>query len=235
MDDGERGTENYLGQQAYHALRQALRDGGISPRRYYSETEFAEMLGVSRTPVREALKALEHEGVLIAARRRGYQIREFTEDEVDEIAALREQLEVLVARKLASSHTQADLEVLHDILRRQDADSSSKAMFALDEEFHLTAAALAGLHRTRTMLEGLRSVMAAVTAGVHIPDETTAERIAEHHEIFAAIADGNKAAATKLMRAHVHASDRTFREAIAAAASAGPMIKPLNHRAPSLH
>src|SRR5690348_6004029 len=98
MSDDTGGREDSLGQRAYQALRQALRDGGISPRRFYSETEFAELLGVSRTPVREALKALERDGVVVAAHRRGYRIREFTDAEVEETVALREQLEALVAR-----------------------------------------------------------------------------------------------------------------------------------------
>jgi DNA-binding GntR family transcriptional regulator len=226
--------DDYLGQQAYHALRRALRDGGITPGRFYSEAEFAELLGVSRTPVREALKALERDGVMVAARRRGYRIAAFTEPEVDEIAALREQLEVLVARTLAAGRTGDDIARLADILRRQDEDTAGRYMFALDEEFHLTAAELAGLHRTRKLLEGLRSVTAAVTAGVAVPHEATAHRVAEHHEILAGIARGDAEEAAALMRAHVRASDQTFRDAIRAAASAGPMIKPLTgNRAPS--
>ncbi|MEV7046302.1 GntR family transcriptional regulator [Amycolatopsis sp. NPDC051061] len=225
-DEGE-DREGYLGQRAYQALRAALRDGGISPRRYYSETEFADLLGVSRTPVREALKALERDGVVIAARRRGYRIREFTDAEVDEVEALREHLEVLVARTLAADHTEHTLARLADILRRQDEDQAGRAMFALDEEFHLTAAELAGLHRTRKILESLRSVVAAVTAGVVIPHAETAARIAEHHQIFEAIAGGDPEEAAQVMHQHVHASNRSFRDAVRAAASAGPSIKPL--------
>lgn len=216
-----------LGLRAYHALRHALRDGGISPKRYYSETEFAELLGVSRTPVREALKALERDGVMVAAHRRGYRIREFTETEIDETVALREQLETLVARTLATKHSPDDVAQLADVLRRQDQDPDGNYMFALDEEFHLSAAELAGLHRTREILAGLRSVTAAVTAGVVIPPEATACRIAEHHQILDAIAEGNPDKAAELMRAHVRASDRTFRDAIRDAAEAGPTIKPL--------
>ncbi|WP_217558967.1 GntR family transcriptional regulator [Streptomyces sp. GbtcB6] len=221
-------SEDYLGHQVYQALRHALRDGGISPGRFYSETEFADLLGVSRTPVREALKALEREGVMIAARRRGYRLREFTEAEVDEIGSLREQLEVLVARTLANDHSSRDIAALTDVIRRQDADSDGKSMFALDEEFHLLAAECAGLPRTRKILEGLRSVMAAVTAGVSIPHEATAQRVAEHQQILIEIEQGNGDEAARLMHAHVKASHDTFRDAIRAHVSAGPLIKPLD-------
>ncbi|MGG7103655.1 GntR family transcriptional regulator [Rhodococcus sp. 24CO] len=221
-------NEDYLGHKVYQALRHALRDGGISPGRFYSETEFAEMLGVSRTPVREALKALEREGVVIAAHRRGYRLREFTEAEVDEIGALREQLEVLVARTLASNHNSHDLAALTDVIRRQDADSDGKSMFALDEEFHLLAAERAGLPRTRKILEGLRSVMAAVTAGVSIPHSETAQRVAEHDQIVFEITQGNPDEAARLMSEHIKAAHDTFREAIRAHVSAGPIIKPLD-------
>jgi GntR family transcriptional regulator, rspAB operon transcriptional repressor len=233
MHDDSQDGESSLGRQAYQALRRALRDRAIVPKRFYSETEFAELLGVSRTPVREALKALERDGVVIAARRRGYRIREFSDAEIDEIVALREQLEVLVVRTLATAHGPDDLAPLADILRRQDEDTAGKHIFALDEEFHLSAAELAGLHRTRTMLEGLRSVTAAATAGVVIPYEATAQRVAEHHQIFVAIAEGDPDKAAELMRAHIHASDQRFRQAIREAASGGPMIKPLNRERPS--
>lgn len=178
--------------------------------------------------MREALKALEREGVMVAAHRRGYRLREFTEAEVDEIGALREQLEVLVARTLAGNHNAHDLAALTEVIRRQDADSDGKSMFALDEEFHLLAAERAGLPRTRKILEGLRSVMAAVTAGVSIPHSATAQRIAEHDQIVFEIAQGNADEAARLMSEHVKASHDTFREAIQAHVSAGPIIKPLD-------
>src|SRR5699024_9578928 len=111
-----------LAEQAYQALRNALRDGGIMPSRYYSEAEFAELLGVSRTPVREALKALEREGVVTSTRQLGYQIRQFTEAEVDEIFEIREQLELLAVRTLAKKRPFEPLTGLADVLHRQDND-----------------------------------------------------------------------------------------------------------------
>jgi DNA-binding GntR family transcriptional regulator len=168
---------------------------------------------------------------MVAAHRRGYRIREFTTSEIHEVAAVREQLEVLVARTLAASRTPEDLDRLGDILRRQDEDTEAKCIFALDEEFHLTSAELAGLHRTRDLLAGLRSVRAAIIAGVVVPPELSALRVAEHHQILAAIAAGDRREAVRLMRAHVRASEQTFLDALQAATATGPMIKPLNRGA----
>ncbi|MBS1895279.1 MAG: GntR family transcriptional regulator [Actinobacteria bacterium] len=212
-----------LGQQAYQVLRRALRDGLIQPNRYYSESEFADMLGISRTPVREALKALEREGVLEAARHRGYRLRTFSSAEIEEIVFLRRALERIAVTKLIEHGSEADLEQLADVLRRQENDEGGKEIFALDEEFHLSIAELSGLVRTRDMLSGLRSAAAAVSAGAAVPLEQTRQRVAEHHAIYEALAARDQAKATRLMDRHV---ERAVRELVKAADS-GRSIQPL--------
>src|ERR1700754_1399791 len=92
-----------LGRQAYRVLRQAIRSGVIRGDRRYSEVELAELLGVSRTPVREALKALERDGALAPTTRKGYQLRTFEEHEVAELVTLRKLLERLTVSTLARS------------------------------------------------------------------------------------------------------------------------------------
>ncbi|MBS1895293.1 MAG: GntR family transcriptional regulator [Actinobacteria bacterium] len=212
-----------LGQQAYQVLRRALRDGLIQPNRYYSESEFADMLGISRTPVREALKALEREGVLEAARHRGYRLRSFSEAEIEEIIALRRALERIAVKALIAKGEDADLERLADVLRRQDEDVEGKEIFALDEEFHLLIADLAGLTRTHDLLLGLRSAAAAVSGGASVPLEQTRLRVGEHHAIYDAIVAGDTAKAGRLMDRHVEAA---VRELVKAAASE-QVIEPL--------
>jgi DNA-binding GntR family transcriptional regulator len=222
-------AEHSLGEQAYQVLRQAIRDGLIHTERQYSESEFAQMLGVSRTPVREALKALEREGVLEATHRRGYRLRTFSAEELEELVELRGALERIAITRLVRQASDDDLQVLADILQRQDEDRAGKNIFALDEEFHLAIAELAGLQRTRDILSGLRSAFAAVTAGADIPLEDTRRRVEEHHAIYAAIARRDTRAAPRLLVRHI---DDASRELLAAVNVERATIKPLRAIAP---
>ena len=219
--------EPSLAEQAFQSLRQTLRDGGIKADRLYTEIEFADLLGISRTPVREALKALVNDGVMTSVPKRGYHLRRFSEFEIDEMFALREKIESLVMTTLAEDPSKEKLEPLKDILDRQAADISGATIFALDEQFHLIAAEVAGLHRTRKMLEGLRSATAAIAAGVTIGQLATRQRIDEHEAIFEALQASDSELAVRLMTEHIHASQRTYRQAIAEAESAQPVMKRL--------
>ena len=95
------------------------------------EAELAEWLGVSRTPVRDALKQLESDGLLVAAPRRGLLVAELDQQQVTEIYALRAVLEGLAARLAAQQASAAEVAALEDILDRQartpDDDSETLA------------------------------------------------------------------------------------------------------------
>lgn len=219
--------EPSLAELAFQSLRQTLRDGGISPDRLYTEVEFAELLGISRTPVREALKALVNDGVMTSVPKRGYHLRRFSESEIDEMFALREKIESLVMTTLANDPNKQKLARLKEVLDRQSADISGETIFALDEQFHLIAAEAAGLHRTRKMLEGLRSATAAIAAGVTIGEFATRQRIGEHQAIFEAIQASNSDLAVRLMTEHIHASRQSYMQSIAEAEAARPTMKRL--------
>lgn len=226
-EDTQPEQEHSLSERAYQSLRQMLRDGGINSERLFTETEFAEMLGISRTPVREALKALVNDGAMTSVPKRGYRLRRFTDFEVEEMFALRENIESLVMTTLTRDPDENLLRPLKDVLDQQSADFGGATIFALDEQFHLVAAEVAGLLRTRKILEGLRSATAAIAAGVTITPEATRQRIDEHQAIYAAILQGDSQRAVDLMTAHIRASHDTYRDAIAAAEAARPVMLPL--------
>lgn len=201
-----------LSQQAYRALRRALRDGIIQPDHYYSEPELAELLGVSRTPVREALKRLERDGVLEVAPQRGYRLRSFSEGEVAELVELRKVLERLAVSTLVARVTEKDLDRLGSILERQEGGDVEAEIFASDEEFHLCIAELAGLPRTKEVLASLRSAMAIIGAGARVSKERTRQAISEHRQLLAAISRRDLAAALEILDRHVEESTKALLE-----------------------
>lgn len=204
-----------LADQAYTVLRRAIRDGVIGPDRYYSESELGELLGVSRTPVREALKGLERDGAVEAAPHRGYRLRTIDEAEIEELVEVRQALERLVMERLIERIDEAGIDQLAVILAAQGPDNVQHEIFTIDEAFHLQMAEFAGLPRTRAMLAALRSAMAIVTAGASVADEETEEVVRQHAALLAAIRARDTPTATALLEAHIDGASRSLLESSA--------------------
>lgn len=201
-----------LGRQAYHALRQAIRDGIILPNHHYSEPELAELLGVSRTPVREALKRLERDGVLEVVPQRGYRLRSFSEEEVVEFVELRKVLERFTVSSLITRLSEGDLARLARILEGHEQGEMDVDIFASDEEFHLAIAELAGLPWTKETLASLRSVMAIIGAGAQVSKERTRQAVSEHYLLLDAISRRDRMAALTVLDRHIEDSTRALLE-----------------------
>ena len=113
-----------LARSAYLRLQEAIRDGVVRHGPLYSENELAETLGMSRTPVREAVIALTREGLLEVSAQRGFRVRALSLDEQAEVFDLRAILETYVVRRLAE-HTPED--AVHDLGPSSIASSASRA------------------------------------------------------------------------------------------------------------
>src|SRR5438309_1702326 len=90
-----------LSQRAYQAIRRAIRDGGLVQDRVYSEGELGISMGISRTPVREALIEFARQGIIEILPQRGFRLRSFDKAEQEEVFDLRCVLESLVFERLA--------------------------------------------------------------------------------------------------------------------------------------
>ncbi len=205
-----RGPRESLADQAYTVLRRAVRNGVIQPDRFYSESELGELLGVSRTPVREALKALERDGAVEAAPHRGYRLRTIDDAEIEELVAVRQALERLVVVRLIERIDDEGIARLEAVLAAQSPDDVQHEIFAIDESFHLGMAELAGLPRTRTMLAALRSAMAIVTAGASVSYEQTEAVVRQHAALLEAIRDRDTERATALLETHIEGASRSL-------------------------
>ena len=91
---------NGLKDLAYDQLRSLILRGQLAAETVYSAAQFAEMLGVSRTPVREALLQLVTEGFLTVIKQEGYTLRRFTEKEIRELFETRRLIETYVAEQI---------------------------------------------------------------------------------------------------------------------------------------
>ena len=165
------------------AVLAAIADGRLEPGARYSVAQLAEQLGISRTPVREALLMLEREGRVRFERNKGVRVLETTAADVAEVFELRLLLEVPAAAKACGI---VDTEALDAAL---DADDG--------ERFHELIVLAAGNRRLASIVAGLREALAG-------HDRRDAEEAAaEHRAILAALEAGDPERASAAMRYHL--------------------------------
>jgi DNA-binding GntR family transcriptional regulator len=147
-----------LRDQIYDRLRAAILSGEMPAGAPVIEVDIAARLGASRTPVREALRRLETEGMLEPRGARGTVVRELKRDEVACIFEIREALESLAARRASRRMTDRDYSELERLIERMRKHVDDPAeMERLDTAFHDRILALADGIRLKRMLGDLRS------------------------------------------------------------------------------
>ena len=116
-------------------IREMILRGDLRPGERLAEIGLAERLGVSRTPIRQALPALAREGLLAAAGRRGYVVRSFSPDDVLDAIETRGLLEGLAARRIAEKGATAELiQSLKECLSQGDAILAKRRFESADEQ-----------------------------------------------------------------------------------------------------
>jgi DNA-binding GntR family transcriptional regulator len=193
--------------QAYQSIRLALLHGQFGPNTFYSENSVALMLGISRTPAREALRQLETEGLVEILPQRGFRVRRFSSAELVEFYDLRGLLESYVVRTLCERIDERSLRALRQILDRQQqaADDVSEFM-GLDEEFHLSMARMAGLQRTARIIASLRGVLWLMGSRIVFQPARRGDVVSEHHAILDAIEQRSAQSATAAVMHHIQAT-----------------------------
>lgn len=209
-----------LAQRAYASLRRAIRDGELVQDNVYSEAELANLMGISRTPVREALIELSRQGLVEILPQRGFRLRSLAPEEQSEVFALRLALEGYVVRRLAKEATPDQVDALRTMIERQRKSIGDPSEFlAIDEEFHLRMPSLLGLARTEQMLLTLRGAMWLMGSLALTVRERAPHVLAEHEAIIDAIEQGDARRAQRALAEHL---DTTLRAAQEIEAEARP-------------
>jgi DNA-binding GntR family transcriptional regulator len=196
---------------AYQRLKSAIQSRQFEPGQRMREAEIATWLGISRTPVRDALKLLESDGLLVAAPRRGLIIAELDQQQVAEIYALRSVLEGLAARMAAQHASSAELSALVDVVQRQ-ADTSPDAdpavLADLNRRFHQLIYRAARNRYLLDVLESLESSLALLPGTTYSAAGRRDTAHAEHKAIVTAIEAHDADAAEAAARRHIQEAER---------------------------
>lgn len=156
---GKIGERKSLGQHVFENLKSAIIKGDMLPGGRLIESRLAETLGISRTPVREAIHKLEREGYLRKLPRGGFSVLGLSRDDVEETFGIRRVLESYAARLAAEKHKKSDLKPLVKKIQLYQKHLDSKDLEALPDintEFHDLLYALSRSPKLITMINNLR-------------------------------------------------------------------------------
>lgn len=189
----------------YSTLRAAICEARLRPGDRLRETEVAGRLGVSRTPVREALKRLESEGLLAFAPGRGLIVAELDQQQVLELYSLREVLEGAAASLAAQHASEVETRALRDLVARQAEvpPEDLAAQIQVNQHFHQMIYRAA---RNRYLLEALNSLrdsLALLRDTTYAAPDRPAAALQEHQRIADAIERRDVAAAESAARHHI--------------------------------
>jgi DNA-binding GntR family transcriptional regulator len=194
----------------FESLRDAISDGRIAVGERVREEEIARELGVSRTPVREALQRLHQRGLLVFGNGRGLVVAELSQHQVLQLYAMREILEGSAARFAAQHATAADVAILYRLQKElAEAKPDALLLVTLNRRFHQAiyeAAHNQYLLQTLNMLHDSLALLHNATFRVPSRRSDSDE---EHHRIVAAIEKHDPGAAEEAAREHIRQAQRT--------------------------
>jgi DNA-binding GntR family transcriptional regulator len=199
-----------LRDQVYDRLRSAILSGELAAGAPMIEAEIAAMLGASRTPVREALRRLETEGMLEPRGARGSVVRELKRDEIDCIFEIREALETLAARRASRRMNEADYAELERIVDRMKKHvEEAGEMERLDTLFHDRILAHADGQRLKRMLGDLRADILPWRFVALSTAERRLGTLEEHAAMIAALRSKDENAVVREASRHIQNTRKT--------------------------
>lgn len=199
-------------QETLERLRRLILEGSVEPGERLQESELALRFGVSRTPVREALRTLSSEGLVEVLPNRGASVARWSREDLDEIYDLRSMLESYAAGRAAERMSLDAVDVLEhlcDDMERCAAAATTEALLQLTQlnsEFHRAIVRASASTRVDQLLSTVVQVPLIVRTFARYSAEALARSMSHHREIAAAIRSREPEWAATVMRSHIIAA-----------------------------
>lgn len=188
----------------YKHLLASIRDGNFHPGERIKEATIAKTLNVSRTPVREAIRRLQSEGRVTIEPQRGAVVSELNRQEVSELYAVRSRLEGIAAGFAARHASDAEIEMMEEILERsKDAFDDKRLLNQINWELHYAIYHAAQNRFLLKSIEAISDAMALLRGARHIPDDRPQQLYQEHKRIIEAIRARDPEAAEQAANDHI--------------------------------
>jgi DNA-binding GntR family transcriptional regulator len=202
-----------LYQEVAERLRQRIFAHELPPGTWIDEQAIAQDYGISRTPLREALKVLVSEGLVTLKPRRGCYVTEISEQDLDDIypvMALLEGRAAFEATRNADVAARQRLEAIHADLEQAATDNDIPRFFEANQLFHQVVQELSGNRWLLQVIQDLRKVLKLTRLHSLSLDGRPQQSLEEHRAIVAAMCSGKAEAAEEAMRAHINAGRRAL-------------------------
>lgn len=190
----------------FNTLRQAILRGELKPGERLMEIQLANKLGVSRTPIREAIRKLELEGLVLMIPRKGAEVAEITEKSLRDVLEVRRALEELAVQLVCEKITEEEIEELKAAAREFEnvlKDGDITKIAEADVRFHDVIYMVTDNQKLIQLLNNLREQMYRFRVEYLKREEVRPQLLAEHEEIIATIERREKDTATKVVCEHI--------------------------------
>ena len=190
----------------FNTLRQAILRGELKPGERLMEIQLANKLGVSRTPIREAIRMLEQEGLAVTIPRKGAEVAKMTEKDMEDVLQIREALDELAAKIACEQISEEQLEELvatmHEFEESTKTDNVKKIAEA-DVKFHDIIYQSTGNPKLVNMLNNLREQMYRYRVEYLKDVESRKTLVEEHYAVYRALKARNQQQAVKDICIHI--------------------------------
>ena len=206
-----------LREWAYLRVRDMIVSGELAPGADINERELCDRLELSKSPLREALRQLAQEGLVVAAANKGSYVAELTTEDIDEIHTLRYYLEALEVRLAAVRVTPGQIAELRRNIAEMEACTDAgdpEGSAACDTEFHLMLARIAGHRRLLRVQEGLQTDLRRAMAQQRsrTGHQGGSDAATRHRAIVEALEVHDPDRASDLMKAHIRHAEEVLQE-----------------------
>ena len=208
-----------LREVVFMTLRRQILRGELKPGERLMEISLANKLGVSRTQIREAIRMLEHEGLVVMVPRRGAHVAEITRQELNDVLEIRKTLEVLAIQRACANMTDRDIRQLREaeeafaiLVERKDADIT--ALGEADEHFHDIIYQGTNNRRLIQILNNLREQMYRFRVEYLKDIDIRQMLVREHDAIVKALEIRDTEEAVRLVTMHIDNQYRSINKAL---------------------
>ena len=194
-----------LADQVYERLEESILHGEYSPGDILTEKQLSVELGVSRTPIREALSRLEYDS-LVKETSQGTEVRGINEDDVKDLYDVKKNLETLAVKKAVENMTEEDIKALRDVVDQQiyfAGKGDTEKVRNLDTEFHDIIYGRCGSVTFEKILSGVHHKLKKYRRNSLKSKKRIKASVIEHEEILKAIEERNAKEAQRLMTKHL--------------------------------
>lgn len=202
---------------AYETLKHAIITGQIPAGSRIVETLYAEQLHISRTPLREALRKLERDGLVEYVLHRGVVVRAFTIQDIDEIFTIRNAMMMLILPSIVENVRDEDIEKMEDILKEmdvaQEAEDAEK-LAVYNRQFHSTLEHLSNKLRILRVIDSQEEYIIRFSAVTISSIVRRSKAHQEHHEMVEMLRRRDLESLKELMHHHLEESKETCLAAV---------------------